>query len=101
MVRDLRRRQQAENQQKMDCDPNRMDEELNNGMSAPPNALRQAGKSGMSHVTRMGPNPAPTQIVSLLSLERLDFCREEKLAALGSHAALTAATSFVAKHRDP
>ncbi len=41
-----------------------MDEELENEMSAPPNTPRQAGKSGMSHVTRMRPNPAPRQILS-------------------------------------
>ena len=57
-----------------------MDENLNNRVSAPPNAPRHAGSSGMSHVTRMGPNPAPTQILSLVSLQRLDFDHKEKLA---------------------
>ncbi len=64
-----------------------MDEQLKNGMSAPTNTPRHAGKSGMSHVTRMGPNGAPTQILSLVSLQRLDFQSKEKLAALNKQRA--------------
>jgi len=64
-----------------------MDEQLKNGMSAPTNTPRHAGKSGMSHVTRMGPNGAPAQILSLVSLQRLDFQSKEKLAVLNKQRA--------------